>query len=78
MDNHPTLPQDAVLKSLAETRGKLDAIEARWKIERAESRRLTLLLVTDYGFPILRASKLSGHHRGTIMAWLAAGGIETR
>lgn len=77
MDNHPTLPIDAVLKNLAETRGTVEAIEARWKVYRAESRRLTCLLITDYGYSILKASNLSGHHRGTIMAWLAADGYET-
>ena len=78
MDNHSTLPLDAVLKSLAETRGRLEAIEASWKINRAESRRLTVALITEYGYSVNKAAVISSHQRSTIMTWLAADGIETR
>lgn len=48
----------------------LDAISKTWAIKRAESRELTLRLITDYGYNVSRAAKLSGHHRNTILIWL--------
>lgn len=78
MNNDEKFPEAQVVGALKETRRRLDAIEAGWKEERAVSRRLTCQLITDYGYSILKASNLSGHQRGTIMAWLAADGVQAR
>lgn len=76
MNNEEKYPEAQLVGALTETRRRLDAIEAGWKEERAVSRRLTCQLITHYGWSILKASNLSGHQRGTIMAWLASDGIQ--
>lgn len=78
MSTHQLSDEEITLGALAETRRRLTAIEAGWKVERAMSRRLTVKLVAEYGYSILKASKLSGHNRATILTWLAADGVETR
>jgi len=75
MDNEEAFPEKQVVGALKETRKRLESIEAVWKEERAVSRRLTISLITDHGWSILKASNLSGHHRGTIMSWLASQGF---
>jgi hypothetical protein len=70
MEEQPGKNEDQALADLAEARGTLEAIEERWKIYRATSRRLTLELITQHGYSIQKAAKLSGHHRNTIMIWL--------
>lgn len=67
-DDEWTMEDD--LDALADTRVKLDAIEREWKHWREQSRFLTIKLVTVHGFSVAKASKLSGHHRNTIMVWL--------
>ena len=69
---------DSLLNELSVRRGALDAIEADWKLHRAATRRITCLLITEHGYSILKASTVSGHQRSTIMAWLAASGIQGR
>lgn len=77
--NTPTpQPLDAVLTELADTRGQLDDLTARFKALRIDSRRLTLSLIVDHGYSILKAASVSGHQRATIMAWLGAAGIGPR
>lgn len=78
MTNSPSSPEDILLRNIAETRGRLDAIEASWKIHRATSRAYTLELILDYGYSLNKASKLTGHERSTIRVWLAAAGIGPR
>jgi len=71
MTELPT-PLDPLLKSVAETRGKYEAAEARWKQLRAESRALTVQLVCDHGFSMAKASRLTGHHVNVIRVWVLA------
>lgn len=57
-------------QALQETRQKLAAIESEWKSLREESRRLTVELITQHGYSVANAARLSGHHRTTITTWL--------
>lgn len=65
-------PIDSVLKSVAETRGKLDAAETYWKRLRGHSRQLALSLIFDHGYTITKTARLTGHHRNTLKVWVAA------
>jgi hypothetical protein len=76
MENTETETLQELLISLEAVRGRLDNIEAVWKKERAVSKRLTLRLVTEYGYSIFKASGVSGHHRQTILVWLNAAGYK--
>lgn len=57
-------------RDLAESRGELDAIEARWKIAREWNRTLTVRLVVQHELSIARVSELTGHHRNTVSLWV--------
>ena len=57
-------------RDLAESRGKLDAIEERWKIERAHNKALTVRLVVQHGLSVAKAADLTGHHRNTVSLWV--------
>ena len=67
-DSQPSI--DYVLKSVAETRGKLDATETYWKALRRESRSLALTLILDYGYSVDKTHRLTGHHRNTLKVWV--------
>lgn len=58
------------LQALRETVQKLEVIEREWNDWRAQSRTLTIELITKFGYSTNLAAKLSGHHRNTIKAWL--------
>lgn len=62
--------EQQTLRQLADVRDTLAAIEASWKDYRAQSRELTLRLITEHRYSLSRASQLSGHHRNTIGVWL--------
>lgn len=72
METNEPFPLEQTLGALAETRKRLAQIEEVWKAERAISKRLTLSLVNDYGYSIVKASNVSGHHRQTITVWVNA------
>jgi predicted DNA-binding protein (UPF0251 family) len=61
---------DQTIRDLAESRGKLDAIEERWKIERAHNKALTVRLVVQHGLSVAKAADLTGHHRNTVSLWV--------
>jgi hypothetical protein len=67
-NTNQTLEQ--TMRDLAESRGKLDAIEERWKAERDWNRILTVRLVTQHELTIARVSQLTGHHRNTVSLWV--------
>jgi len=69
-------PLDSVLRSVAETRGKLDYIEQYWKRLRNESRGLALQLMLDHGYSVTKTARVTGHHRNTLKVWLAVAGAE--
>jgi hypothetical protein len=77
MENIEKFPLEQTLGALAECRKRSRVLEAAWKEERAVSKRLTLSLVTDYGYTLFKASSLSGHHRATIRVWLNAAGYDS-
>lgn len=58
------------LQALAETLQKIEVIEREWKHWRAQSRTLSLELVTIDKLPVAEVSRLSGHHRNTLKVWL--------
>jgi hypothetical protein len=70
MDAQLFAGEEDTLRDLAEVRDTLAAIESSWKDYRAQSRELTLRLITKYRYSVARAAQLSGHHRNTIMIWL--------
>lgn len=70
MDLTPEEEQEADMALLALTTVALRQAEQEWKDLRAQSRRLTLKLVTDYGISVAKASRMSGHTRQTIKIWL--------
>lgn len=61
---------DQTLRDIAESRGKLEAIENRWKVERAWNRALTVRLVTQHGLSVAKAADATGHHRNTVSLWV--------
>lgn len=65
-------------EQMAELRAKLAAHEQTWKELRAQSRALTVELITVEGLSMLRASELSGHHRSTVKTWLDIHNAEVR
>lgn len=58
------------LQALTETKQKLEVIEREWKHWRAQSRTLTMELITLHGYSMNVAAQISGHHRNTIKVWL--------
>lgn len=66
---------DSILRSVAETRGKLDATEDYWKRLRQESKSLALQLVFDHGYSVNKTALVTGHHRNTIKVWIEASGV---
>jgi hypothetical protein len=70
MSTHPLQNIDQTLRDIAESRGKLDAIEERWKIERAHNKALTVRLVTEHGLSVAKAADATGHHRNTVSLWV--------
>jgi hypothetical protein len=70
METNSTQTLDQTIRDIAESRGKLDAIEERWKIERAHNRELTVRLVVQHQLSIARAVELTGHHRNTVSLWV--------
>jgi predicted DNA-binding protein (UPF0251 family) len=67
-DMRQTLEQTT--RDLAESRGTLEAIENRWKIERAHNKALTVRLVVQHGLSVQKAADLTGHHRNTVSLWV--------
>ena len=67
-NTNQTLEQ--TMRDLAESRGKLDAVEEAWKNARAHNRALTVRLVTQHELTIARVSQLTGHHRNTVSLWV--------
>lgn len=61
---------DQTRRDIAESRGKLDAIEQAWKIERSRNRALTVRLVTQHGLSVQKAADATGHHRNTVSLWV--------
>jgi len=70
MGTKPRREEEAVLAEMAMTRVALQHTEDDWKDLRALSKKLTLELITDQGFSVAKAAKISGHHRQTITIWL--------
>jgi hypothetical protein len=70
MNTHSTQTLEQTMRDLAESRGKLDAVEEAWKIARAHNRALTVRLVTDHELSIARVAELTGHHRNTVSLWV--------
>jgi hypothetical protein len=62
--------KDQVIEALTWKRQQLADHEKQWKTLREDSKFLTLRLVTEHGVSVAGASKISGHHRNTIMLWL--------
>jgi hypothetical protein len=62
--------EEQTLVALHDVRDVLAAIELSWKDYRAQSRELTVRLVTEHRYSVAEASRLSGHHRTTISTWL--------
>jgi predicted HTH domain antitoxin len=67
-DMRQTLEQTT--RDLAESRGKLEAIEANWKIAREWNRTLTVRLVVQHELSIAKVAELTGHHRNTVSLWV--------
>lgn len=61
---------DQTMRDIAESRGKLDAIEEAWKIARAHNRALTVRLVVQHGLSVQKAADATGHHRNTVSLWV--------
>ena len=78
MSNSEKETLESLLNELSIRRGALDAIEADWKVHRAASRRITVLLITEHGYSVNKAALVSGHMRNTIMTWLAADGFQVK
>lgn len=70
MTTQPRRDAEAAEAELAMTSVALRHTEADWKDLRALSRKITLELVTDHGYSVANASRLSGHTRQTIKIWL--------
>jgi hypothetical protein len=62
--------EEETLVALADVRDTLAAIESSWKDYRAQSKALTVRLITEHRYSVARAAELSGHHRQTISIWL--------
>jgi hypothetical protein len=58
------------LQALKETIQKTEALEREWKHWRAQSKTLTIELITLHGYTVSKAATMSGHHRNTIKVWL--------
>lgn len=78
MNNQTSSELDTLLRNVAETRGKLEAIEASWKIHRATSKAYALRLLIEYEFPLNRVHLLTGHERATLRTWLASAGVQSK
>jgi predicted HTH domain antitoxin len=61
---------DQTMRDLAESRGKLEAIEANWKIQREWNRALTVRLVIQHELSIAKVAEMTGHHRNTVSLWV--------
>lgn len=61
---------DQTTRDLAESRGKLDAIEERWATERAHHKALVVRLVTQHGLSVAKAADVAGIHRNTVSLWV--------
>lgn len=66
------IPQtiEQTMRDLAESKGTLDAIEAKWKTEREWNRALTVRLVTQHELSIAKVAEMTGHHRNTVSLWV--------
>ena len=68
------LPADELRESLVNeqllTNITLQQLEGEWKAMRMHSRNTTIRLIAETNMSVAEASRLSGHHRNTIMVWL--------
>jgi transposase-like protein len=75
MTNTP-YPLDSVLRSVAETRGKLEANAAYRARLLAESRNLCIQLFFDHGYTVTHIARLTGHQRITVRQWMDIAELE--
>jgi metal-responsive CopG/Arc/MetJ family transcriptional regulator len=70
--------RDHVLRELARNKEALAEHEREWQNMRAQSRALSMALITQHGYSMNAVAQLSGHHRATIKIWLDIHNAETK
>lgn len=66
------------LEDLARNSEHLEAVQNEFRAARAESRRISMELITIDKLPIAEVARLSGHHRNTLKVWLTIHNAEKK